>query len=207
MQTQIYSHDELKNIYPSTSSVSEIIADFELQCWEKGSVICEIHLNGIYISEEEEKNLSKKTINDVNTLEILTRDQTELIEVTLRTMNQWIPKIRDRSRELSTFYKIQKEVISADDFIELIDGCKWLSDSLHLLKPTLLKLVNNPEFEEKWTQSELIFTSTAKEVLSSFEKQDMVLLSDILEYDLSDSLDQWQDLLFSQSTIRTLAKV
>ena len=207
MQTQIFSHEDLKNRYSSSTLLSDIITDFEKQFWDQGSVICEIHLDGNYISEEEEKFLATRTINDIKTLEILTRDQNELIEVTLRTMYQWIPKLKERSLELTELFKSEQTEIQPADFVELIDGCQWLSESLLLMRPTLIAAVNNDEFEEKWKKTELLFTSAAKEVLLAYEKQDSVLVSDILEYDLRGALDQWQDLLFTQDTIRSLAKV
>ncbi|MCB0391170.1 MAG: hypothetical protein KDD58_07760 [Bdellovibrionales bacterium] len=207
MQTQMFSHEELKNRYTSDTRISDVVADFEQQFWQNGSVICEIHLDGDYISEEDEKFLADKTVEDIKTLELLIRDQKELIEATLRTMYQWIPKLKDRSLQLSQKFKSENKNDSQEDFIELIDGCQWLSESLFLMKSNLFRYVNSDSFEKRWNKTEQLFGVTAKEVLNAFEKEDSVLISDILEYDLCGSLDQWQDLLFSDSNIRSLAKV
>ena len=206
MQTQMYTHEQLKSSFPDQVKISEIIAELERNFWATGSVICEIHINGKYVTEEEETILSTKGLEDIITLEILTRDQNELIEVTLRTMNQWIPKLKERALWLSQQFKLGQSS-PPQDFIELIDGCKWLSDSLLLLKPTLLKLIGTDAFEQQWSQIEMLFSSTAKEVLQSYEREDHVLVSDILEFDLGDALGQWQGLLFSESKIRTISKV
>ncbi|MCB0357864.1 MAG: hypothetical protein KDD40_12695 [Bdellovibrionales bacterium] len=209
MQTQIYSHEDLKNLYSIDTVLSDIISDFEKQYWEDGSVICEIHLDGSYITEEQEVALREKTINEIKTLEILTRKQNELIEVTLRTMYQWIPKLTERSLQLAEIYKSSANDDSQNqyDFIELIDGCKWLSDSLSLLKPTLLKLVDSKLFSDQWMQCEQMFIVIAKEVLQAYQSADNILVSDILEYDLKEALDQWQEILFTNEKIRKLAQI
>ena len=55
--------------------------------------------------------------------------------------------------------------------------------------------------------ADIFFTSVAKEVLDTFEKNDAILLSDILEHDLTSGLDQWHSLLFDEEAVRTFAKV
>ncbi len=207
MQTQLYSSEELKNRYKVETKLSDIISDFEKECWDLGQVICEVHLNGSYIAENEEGMLSSKTVADVMSLEILTRNQNELIEVTLRTVNQWLPKLRVRSVELSEAFKGDVDSIDTNTFIELIDGCKWLSDSLCLLKPNLDLIVDEEAFVKAWAEVEMVFTSVAKEILQAFENKDYVLLSDILEHDMPSALDQWQALVFDQPAIRIVAKV
>jgi hypothetical protein len=203
----MYSNEELKRKYDSNTKISQIISDIESENWNSGSVVCEIHLNGVYLNEDQEKELSFKTLNELNVLEVLVREKSELLEVTLRTIHQWLPKLKAHSLSLNNSLSGKSANISTDEFIQLIEGCRWLSDTLVLLKTPLYQLVKTKEYESDWVQSESFFKYTVQELYNAYEKKDYVLLSDILEYDIPEALDQWHNLLFNQQAIRSLAKI
>ncbi len=207
MQTQMYSNEELMKKYSEGTKLNLVVKDLEEEQWKSGRVICEIHVNGNYLSEEEEKSLDRMPLSSLSVLEIITRDQSELIEVTLRTIYQWLPKLKERSLEISRGLGENGYSMPTQSFVELIDGCTWFSDSLSLLKPKLQDLVVVQNFGTNWDNCQTVFTSVAKESLKAFELSDWVLLKDILEYEIPVSLDQWQDLLFKQPEIFKIANV
>ena len=73
----------------------------------------------------------------------------------------------------------------------------WLSDALTALKPFLFKNINNLEFEQKWHQTESNNLLVVKEMFKAYDGKDWVLLSDVIEYDLTTILDKWLELLRS----------
>ena len=78
-------------------------------------------------------------------------------------------------------------------FVDVVDSCQFLVDSLMSLRT----LCQSYEFVQLpiWKVSEEMTARAISEVLSSLEKKDLVLLADVLEYDLGHSLQSWLETL------------
>ena len=207
MQTQMFSNEELVKKYGGEAKFAEVISRLEKEIWQGGEVICEIHVNGNYVSEADEKVIAEQTINQVNSLEVLTRRQDELVAVTLRTAIDWMPKLKQDSLILAKSFRLQETREIHEHFIQLLEGCHWLAESLMLLKPIIFKIILEEPFREDWRRAETFLSAVAKEALGAFEKRDFVLISDILEYDLTSSLDAWRTLLTQQEQIMKIIEL
>jgi hypothetical protein len=79
-------------------------------------------------------------------------------------------------------------------FVQVMGDCQLLTEALVALRPYLHKsddlLTGN-----KWSESEAQFLKTLRELVVAYEAGDRMLVSDVLEYELSNTLDQWLDFL------------
>ena len=107
------------------------------------------------------------------------------------------PLLKKQCLDLSELFRDGNSPKGQATFAEFLDGTHWLVNVIQLLKGQLQEKGLKDETLKAWETAHLEFQAVIKELLSSFEDQDFVLMSDILEYDLSTSLDQWFDVLNS----------
>lgn len=204
MQTLTWSDLDLKKEFADCKDLSEIIQQLEEKIWEQGEVICEVHVNDIFLSENDEERFAKEKIEDIQKLIVLSRKPEELISESLTSAIDLFPKVKSGAVTIADEFRNHGEQASKRSFVELLDACQWISESLFLLKSMLIQKVGKSEFEERWKSIEVLFARVAQDSLKAYDAKDYVLLSDILEYDLTESLDQWYNLLQSQSEIKKL---
>jgi hypothetical protein len=79
--------------------------------------------------------------------------------------------------------------------LKVLDSCRWLSDWLFLVKKSCGNWAHVKISEDIWRRAELTFTNVLRDLCSAYENKDFVALADILEYELSNSLGQWLELV------------
>lgn len=109
----------------------------------------------------------------------------KLMKETLESAYEYIPRAIAGSNVISTNIQGGREDKAMALCIDLIDGLKWLIDAIILTKPIQIeydRLVNIDEVNDLFSQ-----------IVEAFENSDYVLLSDLLEYELTPTLNKWQD--------------
>ena len=76
-------------------------------------------------------------------------------------------------------------------FTEVLDGCRWMTDALFLLKGSLKQRNGFMELGPEWEDLESQYSSVVNELVTAFEANDTLLLADVLEYELLNNLDGW----------------
>ena len=113
----------------------------------------------------------------------------------LDTIFDYIPRIKNSSLEAMEFFRSGKELEGQKVLTDALDGCQWISEALGLLKSSLVDSSNNSEFEQLWIHQEESYKAMVDELQEAFRKNDLVLLADVLEYELTTCLDNWLELL------------
>ena len=195
MQKLTWSNKEICQEFNHCGDLGEIITEIENSFWKKGEVICEIHVNGMYLSESDEAKFSTSKLDEIQQLEVRSNKPDDLFLESIESVIEWIPKVKSAALELSEEFRSGNKDKAVKMFPEVLDGCHWLSSALALLKSFVLKKVDLEEFSKSWTSAEVSLSLVAVEILQAYEKEDYVMLSDIIEYDLTSSLDKWLELL------------
>lgn len=205
LQVRIFDASQIQAEFSQCQDLSEIIQSLEKKCWQDGRVICEIHVNGLYLSEEDERRFAGTLLSDLNNLEIRTRDPEVLVDEALVSVQSWIPQIKVAS--LGTAQALQEGDLSGGlkKMKQIFEGCRWLSDALLLLKN--LSLRGTESWTQDWARCERDFTALTRGLLSALESKDYVLVADQLEYDMSNVLDKWLELLQAKYTMAKEAPV
>lgn len=206
MQILKFDRETISTEFSDCQNLGEVIGKLERIQWQLGHVICEVHVNGMFLNEQDENRLSPTNTAEIDTLEVKTRPPEELIKETVDSVYIWLPKVKEASLKVADELRQGRVAEGLRRMKDIFDGCHWLSDALGLLKSVLF--VESQSLTgaslTAWTECELSFSNTVKEIMEAFEGRDYVLLADVLEYELSNTLDKWLELFNKEDKITNI---
>ncbi|MCB0421958.1 MAG: hypothetical protein KDD61_13255 [Bdellovibrionales bacterium] len=195
MQTKKWSSDALRKDFSGCIDLGEVIKRLEADLLIEGEVICGIRVNGMFLTQEDELKFSDSLMADISELEISSQRPEDLVSNSIASVVEWIPKVRDYSIEVADIFRGEQQLEAQKSFRDIMDGCRWLTDALSLLKGPLLKRTDRLDFDQKWSSLEKSLIQIVAEISDAYENQDFIHLADLLEYELSNAMEAWQDLL------------
>ena len=195
MQTTTWSAEDLQAEFNGFDSLAEVIRAIEDRLWRDGEVVCEIRVNGMFLDEEDEEKFAKERLEGVECLEVRTQRPKDLLRQTVESTRSYIPNIKESSVKAADLYQAGKEQEASQLLSHILESSRWLIDALFLIKKSCQDWAEVGVAESKWREAELEFAEVVRSIYSAFEQKDTVLLSDYLEYELSNCLDKWLEVL------------
>lgn len=185
--------DELTGRYLPDQKLGEVFRELEKTALEKGQIVCRFSVNGLSLSEADEKKFSEFTVREVQLLEVECETPKTLLSEVIANWVETLPRLIKKSDQLSQTIRFNGIENQMSQFVDVVDSCQFLVESLMSLR----SLCQSYEFVKPvtWKKSEEMTARAIAEVLSSFEKKDLVLLADVLEYDLGHCLQNWLETL------------
>lgn len=205
METAKWKDNEVQENFSQCKTLDEVIQQLESQFHTKGEVICEIRINGVFLSSEDEEKFAGSSLNEIHELEITTEKPDELIADSLRSVLAHLPKIKESALLSADLFRAAPSGKEQAVFSDTMEACHWLTDALSLLRNFLVRKVESEKFVESWNLLEKQYIGVVRELLVAFESQDLIQLSDAMEYDLTTTMDKWLELLQSEDAILRIA--
>jgi hypothetical protein len=131
----------------------------------------EIKVNGMSIDDFIDKNQH----SEVSILEIISTTQEEIIEESIETAKIYLPRLKDGLHEIVKLFYEGKDQEAVSLFVTAVDGLEWFNSFLKGMQ------LANLETDSKKITS---YPQIMKDLLGAWERQDFLLVSDIIEYEL-----------------------
>lgn len=179
--------------FSGCENLQQLIGQIEGQARGRGRVVCGISVNGMKLSEQDEMRLAETELKDIDFIEVETEDPVHLVRSTLESQLALINEIERVGLACSNAFRGLDLSQAESLLLSLLDGCRWLTDSLMALRGAEAWWETNETDRVHWGHAENEFRRVTKEVLGAVEAKDFILLADLLEYDLANSLGQWRD--------------
>lgn len=166
------------------NSIGEIFDQIQSQ----GSVVYQVIADGQDITnctEEEFKELGK-----IKHLEVVAKGVKELTLETIKEAEDFIPQFIERIEKFITRINDGTETVRFIMIQQLLGTLDWLNTLLQSIKNTVDEngtgKLRQKEFIARWK-------STMVSLSEGLEKKDLVLISDVLEYELIPVLEEYQE--------------
>lgn len=189
-EVKSWTHDQLGESFPSASDLGQILSALNESESKNGSVICEIFVNDVKMREEEEVKWSAAKIEEIRNLRVGTKKVEGLMIESLHGGIDFLDDIMGgllrasdifRNDDIHAAHKYYACCIEATEaFVELISHYKIVYTQV------LGRGVLN------WEKIELQLIKSLHEVLEAYGQKNYVLVADLLEYDLTNVLQQWR---------------
>ena len=186
---------EISEEFSRCSNLGEIVNELEKKVKAQGRVVCKISVNGMRLSEADEQRLFQTSVDGLKDLEFETEDPAELIRSTLISQAQMAVEIGRASLTVSEAFRRLDLHPAQGLLIALLDGCRWFTDGLVAIKSAPRSLISFSFDDSQWNLTEAEFRRVVSEILAAVERQDYMLIADLLEYDLGNALDRWKVVL------------
>lgn len=193
MEVLKFSGAEIASNFAKCENLSEVIGQLESQMSEQGRVICRVHVNGLPFTEEDEKRFGASGLSEIKDLEIEAEDIEHVVADSIQSLIGFVEGLKEECVKASEKIRESKSPKTENLVGDIFKNVQWLASALQVLRPQLDPV--SPEFAEKWLTNETHMVHTARELASAVEGDDFVLLADVVEYELYNSLDKWRETL------------
>jgi len=188
MEIITLTRDQIVNQYPNCSSIEVLIKAIEINAAREGMVVCGIEVNGMVLSEDDERRLAASLITEIDTLSVTVEQTKQLVADTLVNLRSGLAGVRDRSLRVADLIRENPAGPAQHEFSGLMEQTKFITDALGALKP---RLVRNPDSVKLWQTAEAENRRTILELLEAFKNSDFTLVSDVLEYEIHNLMSLW----------------
>lgn len=160
---------------------------------KENHIITEITLDDKIFHIDEQSKWAKETINNFKTINFTTKSSIELALDALSSCSSYIDYLNTKILELTSLFqknRIDKANETFNEVIEILDLFVQLIGRIH-------KTFQNHHKEsiskaESIQKLEIHLLSILKALLPAKERGDIIMLCDLLEYELIDNLTQWK---------------
>lgn len=185
--------NELLKVYSKDTMLKYIFRDIEQELKFEDQVVCQFIVNGIELHESEEAKFSELSLNDISTLEYLSEDSDIILQDVVENWLKALPEMVIHTEELAKEIRTQGIKGKVKKVYDLIENCDFLISSLISLKQILKNKLadthlNCQNIEENNRKA-------IKEAFEAIKAKNFDQFSYILEYDLINCFDQWQNFL------------
>ncbi len=177
----------------SNQTVNELIDKLLNGVIKDSEVITSIQINGKQLNEVEEGECLPSQISEFSEIDFTVKSSIELAFEALESCSSYIDVVISKIQELNKLYA-SGELQSANslfaEVIEIMDLFVQLMSKIH----STLRANLGDKFEKTQTLQnlEIHLLSILKGLVPAKEKNDIIMLCDLLEYELIDNLTQWK---------------
>ncbi|NPV42744.1 MAG: hypothetical protein HPY70_01990 [Firmicutes bacterium] len=165
------SRDYIDDDNANFVNLNKILKKIELNLKRFDKLFKEIKVNGMSINDF----INKSKYSEVSILEITSTTKEEIIEESIETAKEYLPKLKAGLYEMVKLFHEGKDQEAVSLFVTAVDGLEWLNSFLKGMR------LANLETDSKKITS---YPQIMKDLLDAWERQDFLLVSDILEYEL-----------------------
>jgi hypothetical protein len=174
-------------------TLKELMDTILLKVATEKEVITHIEIDNKELSIEKEKHILKDTYVQYKTVNFTLRSSIELAFEALDTCSEYIDIALNKIKILSALYhqnKIEEANAKFIEVVEVMDIFVQLMSKIH----NTLKIHFEPSFKKSETiqNLEIHLLSILKALIPAKEKEDIIMLCDLLEYELTDNITRWK---------------
>lgn len=193
-----WNQEQIKISFPEAKNLQDVMSSISGNVSQSGSVVCEVTVNGMRLTEEEEARFSYTPVQDIDSLTIRAQDTARLLDTSLDGCHEYLNQLivgfekaalLFRSEDLNAAHSFYSSCIeAAQHFIDLITHYKVVHQSVR------------GALTQDWDNLEGKLRQTLCDILEAYKKKDYILVADLLEYELINNLSCWQA-LFSRGSL------
>lgn len=195
MNQLILSNNDIATNFSDCNTLSDVIKRVEKDGWDNGNVICGITVNGMKLTEEDENKFQASSVEEIKHIEFQLNNIDSVVDSTISSIVEWFPAGVEGTLLTAELLRSGDELKAFEVFTQVVESCCWVSDSLNLLKSMCSQKIANQGLTDIWQNSEVELKKNIESLISAISTKDYQLTADLLEYELSKSLEDWAQIL------------
>jgi hypothetical protein len=193
MTTISMNNIPIENAQSSSLTLNDYIDEILEKHLKNQDVITGIKVNGKLLSLEEENSCLPKVVTDFKSIDFQVQSTLDLAFEALDSCSSYIDVVTLRVRELTELYSqnlYEDANLKFGDVVDIMDLFVQLMGKIH---KTLKSNMSGTYVKSNTIQNlEIHLLSVLRGLVPAKEKNDIIMLCDLLEYELVDNLTQWK---------------
>lgn len=202
MTTSFWDSQEIKKQFAGCATLKEIITRIETDFSTRGEVICEIRVNGVLLSEDDEVQYAASSAAEIRDLAVRSNKPADLIIDAMASASAFLPDLEKSCLKTSEMFRGADLGAAQTSFHECLEGCQWLVDTLMHVRGAASGIEKPMSQPERWYEAEKVIGRVIRELSEAYSRHDFVLVADLLEYELTGALLVWKETLAHESALR-----
>lgn len=191
---------DIQTEFGNFTSMEEVIKHLESLALQSGEVVCEIRINDHLIDESELITAQQFNADQIQSIRMKSSRPDRLILTAMRSAIEFIPLLVQSSSEAALLFRDAELKMAHYKIKEVVEGCQWLVETLTHVRSAgqalgHLSLNSN---SDRWFVIENLMRKTLAEIIDAFERQDYILLADLLEVEMTGVIEAWSPVLQTQ---------
>lgn len=187
-----WTRAEIATSFSGCINLHEVIVKLEAEMLVHGEVICEIKINDLALSEDDETKFAECTLADLDSLEIQSNRPFDLVKDALRSAVGLMPKLEKSAIATAELIRAGEVKRAAKGFEETVAGCQWLVETLLHVRGASAGVGKPITRMAQWLASEKLIGRVVNEVSDAHSRADTILVADLLEYEMTAALASWK---------------
>lgn len=187
------NNSPIKKNFKETESLASVIDHIFDNEMDSESVLVNLHLDNEVVPFEDGLDISKTELRSFTKINFETQTSTELAFDAVESCNDYIDVLVEKIQELTQLYQAGNSQKANDIFGEMIDILDLYVQLFSKIHSTLKRNnIVNAQSSEDIQKLDIHLLSVLKALIPAKEKNDIIMLCDLLEYELIDNLTQWK---------------
>ncbi|MCX6639279.1 MAG: hypothetical protein NTW14_02190 [bacterium] len=172
------------------------------QAQNEGGTVLAVKLNGSDVTGRDRSQLDELPLGDVQQLEINTGDPKVLARATLYSVADFLEKLLTELQSTAELFRLGNSERSARSFLRCIDGLQVFMHTLESCRRLLgisFELIFIPSDDTEnitsVAENRRALFGILDSMIEAQSDQDWVLLADMIEYELVQSLEDWREII------------
>ena len=156
----------------------------------------EVKVNGAFYEQAAMGQPTDVYRADILLLEVETQDTIDVAMHFMNNAQHYLRTIAVSSEKVAELFRISDEREANEHYLRTLDSLQLFMQVLSTSRDALNLDFSRSLPDGTWPEMHLErMLSLVKEMLEAQEEEDWVLLADLLQYDLVETLHQWQDII------------
>jgi len=152
-------------------------------------ILNKILVNGVEVNEKYlmETLIEKK---DIKKLQFITKNTENLIKETIKEASEYLPKLKNGISDTVSYFRNGEEKQAHDNYQLVMDGLEWYTG-------VIIKVLSLLDEQELYNKAEKMIKKLNRplsDMMVAYNKQDYVLVADILEYKIIEYVVKFIDI-------------
>lgn len=193
MTTLTLNNSPIKRDFNNSEALNVVIDHLFEKEIQKENVLVNIRIDGQTIPFEEGFDVGQEKLSAFNNIDFEVQTSVELAFEALDSCNDYIDILNSKITELTRLYQAGSNENASVLFNETIDILDLFIQLFSKINSTLGRNLGEDKVDKKDIQNlEIHLLSILKALIPAKEKGDIIMLCDLLEYELIDNLTQWK---------------
>jgi hypothetical protein len=196
--TRFYIDEREISPPPEISSLNQILAHFQDAEIPPNSIVRMISINGIPILKEDlsQNNVEiNRKVSCSEKVEIVTGTVEEIVRDSIAEALEYLDRVEAITPSLASCFQTNPGPEAFESLRQLYEGFYWLNLLLDKLATNFKIILSDIIVQGVPAQDHhLKFIEILKHLVDSQERKDMILISDLLEYEIIPMVPVWKEL-------------
>ena len=163
---------------------------------QSGKVITSVEVNGEHLSGGRIWNFASSPISEIQELELLTRDLVDMVHETMGYSDSHLELLCQETEKTATMFRLGEELDAQERLGMCISGLQWFLKALGALRGMMKLDFHSLPLKDTTVEAGLEeFVPIVEDLLEAQSDGDVILLADILEYEMIPRLTMWRSAL------------